>query len=216
MYNCTKYAHGWGERNLKRMRFERPTDHYDASVVAIDEQICALIKQRKDISKNNPGYPPFELIAKWAQRFDLYEDFLKSVFSNLRNEEIHRPRVEPATFTKHLPVLKSVAIGEDIYTVTFIQQYDNASVVNLHIDSVPREHDAEYPSPHRHRHFKLSIGEGYDCHGNGGGGGNDHMTYRFVVAPSLPDVLSGLQLIFTELKSPFGEPTGFCVEVKLD
>ena len=205
-----------GEYNLKRMKFERPTDHYDEGIVAVDEQICALLKQRKEISNNNPGYPPFELIAKWAQRFDLYEDFLKSLFGNLRSEEIYRPHVEPAIFRKHIPVLKSVVIGEDIYSVTFIQQYDNASVVNLHIDSVPHEHDGDYPPPHRHRHFELSIGENYDCHANGGGGGNDHMTYRFVVNPPLPDVLSGLQFIFVELKSPFGEPTGFDVEIKLD
>ncbi|MCY0902631.1 MAG: hypothetical protein OWU32_10675, partial [Firmicutes bacterium] len=76
------------------MRFERPTDHYDEGIVAIDEQICALIKKRKDISNNNPGYPPFELLAKWAKQFELYEDLLKSVFGNLRNEQMYRPRVE--------------------------------------------------------------------------------------------------------------------------
>lgn len=198
------------------MPFERPTDHYDENVVAIDEQICALIKQRKDVSNHNPGYPPFELISKWAQRFNLYEDFLKSLFGNLRNEEIYRPCTEPATFRKHLPVLESVAMGEDIYTVTFIQQYDNASVVNFLIDSVPHEHHAGRPAPPRHRHFELSIGEGYDCRAEGGGGGNDHMTYKFVVNPPLPDVPLGLQLVFAELTSPFGDPTGFDVVIKLD
>lgn len=216
MYSSFKCVREKGEHKLNRMKFERPTDHYDAGIVTIDEQICALIKQRKGISNNNPGYPPFELIAKWAQQFNLSEDHLKSLFGNLRNEEIYRRRIEPAIFRKYLSVLKSVGMGEDIYTVTFIQQYDNASVIHLHIDSVPHEHEGEYPCPHRPRHFQLSIGEGYDCHANGGGGSNDHITYRFVVNPPLPDVLSGLSLVFTELKSPFGEPSGFDLVIKLD
>ncbi|WP_156410953.1 hypothetical protein [Paenibacillus sp. Soil787] len=65
---------------MKRMPFERPTDHYDKRISNIDEQICDLIRQRKDISDNNPGFPPFEYISNWATTFELYEDFLKAVF----------------------------------------------------------------------------------------------------------------------------------------
>ncbi|MCY0902632.1 MAG: hypothetical protein OWU32_10680, partial [Firmicutes bacterium] len=113
-------------------------------------------------------------------------------------------------------VLKSVAKGEDMYTVTFIQQYDNASVVHLHIDSVPRAQDAESSPPLRHSQFSLSIAEGYDCYSHGGGGMGDHRTHTFVVHPPVPDVPLGLLLIFTELTAPFGEPTGLRVEVELD
>ena len=43
---------------MKRMSFEQPTDHYDEKVFSIDEQLCALLKQRKEISNNDPGFPP--------------------------------------------------------------------------------------------------------------------------------------------------------------
>ncbi len=32
-----------------RFQFEPPTEHYDNRMEAIDEQICDLIKQRKEI-----------------------------------------------------------------------------------------------------------------------------------------------------------------------
>jgi hypothetical protein len=75
------------------MPFKRPTTHYDERINQIDQQICELIKQRKEISNNNPGYPPFEYISNWAEKFDLYQDQLKSVFTSLWNEDMYRPIV---------------------------------------------------------------------------------------------------------------------------
>lgn len=93
---------------MKRMPFERPTDHYDERIYSIDEKLCELLKQRKTISNNNPGFPPLEDIANWAEKFELYEDLLKSVFGALWNEEQYRPQFEPNGFRMYLPVLKSV------------------------------------------------------------------------------------------------------------
>lgn len=45
----------------RRFQFEPPTEHYDNRIGAIDEQICGLIKQRKEISSNNPGFPSKQL-----------------------------------------------------------------------------------------------------------------------------------------------------------
>lgn len=44
--------------------FNRPTTHYDEKIYEIDKEICELIKKRKDISNNNPGYPPLKYISK--------------------------------------------------------------------------------------------------------------------------------------------------------
>ncbi|PEF40747.1 hypothetical protein CON84_03685 [Bacillus sp. AFS094228] len=87
---------------MKRMPFEQPTDHYDKKVFSIDEQLCALLKQRKEISNNDPGFPPHKNISNWAQRFGLYEDLLNTVFGTLRNDEEFRPRVEPKKFRRHI------------------------------------------------------------------------------------------------------------------
>ena len=34
---------------MKRMHFDQPTEHYDDRLIPIDEQICSLVKQRKEI-----------------------------------------------------------------------------------------------------------------------------------------------------------------------
>lgn len=100
---------------MKRMPFDRPTDHYDEKISSIDEQICALLKQRKDVSDSNPGFPTNEYIYSWAGKYDLYEDLLNSIFSTLGIEEEFKPRVEPKNFIKHIPILKSVEIDERLY-----------------------------------------------------------------------------------------------------
>lgn len=183
-----------------------PRDYYDERIVDIDEQICSLIQQRKNFSNNNPGFPPFEKIASWASKYGLYEDLLKSLYDILRNEEHFRPRVEPAVFRKQLPVLKSVENDGDMYTVTFIRQYENASVVYLHIDFKPIE-QKERPRQKHHRYLEMKLGDGYDCRNNGGNGSEDYQSFQFVVAPPIRDDLSNIHLVFEEYKSLKGEAT---------
>ena len=114
---------------MKRMPFERPTEHYDERISKIDEQICEMLKLRKQLSHNNPGFPPFEYISEWAETFELYEDFLKVVFGTLRSEEHYKPMVDPSDFRKHIPVLKSVEKGNFFYTLTDCQtKCDSSSV----------------------------------------------------------------------------------------
>ncbi|MED4715623.1 hypothetical protein [Bacillus badius] len=47
---------------MRQMPFEPPTEHYDEKIADIHEQICKLIKQRKDLSNHNPGSPT----AQWV------------------------------------------------------------------------------------------------------------------------------------------------------
>lgn len=46
------------------MPFEPPTEYYDKRIENIDEQICELINQRKDLSNNNPGFPTNRLMLR--------------------------------------------------------------------------------------------------------------------------------------------------------
>jgi len=193
---------------MKRMPFERPTDHYDELLVPIDDQICSLLKQRKEISNNNPGFPPLEDISKWAEKFNLYEDLLRSLFGLLENDHHFRPQVEPIDFQKYLAVSKSVEKENCLYSLTFIRQYANASVVNFNIDWEP-EVNRTSDRFHRHSFWELSLGEEYDCRMTGGGGSEGHISYNFIVSPPLPDDLSALNFIFRENQTPIkGKPTG--------
>lgn len=181
---------------MKRMPFKRPTTYYDEGIKQIDEQLCELIKKRKEISNDNPGYPPFEYISNWAKKFSLYEDLLKSVFSSLWNDNLYRPSVEPEGFLKNLPVLKSIEIDNRFFSIICIRQYSNASVVNFNIDWDSTSSSSE--NKLRHANFELSIDEKYDCRMIDGAGGEGHLHYNYIVSPPLPENFSGIELIFQE------------------
>lgn len=161
---------------MKRVPFELHTDYYDERLLPIDEQICALFKKRKDISEKNPGFPPTG------------------------------PYVEPKGFRKYEPILKSVEKGECMYTLSFVRQYENASVINLIIDW-ESENDSPDDRFHRHTFWELVLGEQYDCRMSGGGGSDGHISYNFIVSPPLPDNLSGMDLVFKEFKTPYKDKT---------
>lgn len=187
---------------MRMLPFERPTEHYDERIIELDEQICSLIRQRKETSDNNPGYPPLERIAEWSSRFGLHEAFLRSMFATMLNEEHFRPMVEPADFRKHIPLLKSVEQRERFYTLTSIRQYSNASVIILNIDWEAPEQPFERPEIRQHYSYELFI-EGYDCRMMNGGSRSDHASYRFLVSPPLPDDPSGTEFRFQESSGRF-------------
>lgn len=196
---------------MKRMPFEPPTEHYDKRLENIDEQICKLIKERRDLSENNPGFPTKQLISTWSEKYNFYEDFLNSVFAHFLNEDIYKPFVEPQGFIKNIPILKSFEKDNVFYSVTFVRQFENASVVHFNIDR--EESDDDYPSRFReHTFYGLSI-EGneddYDCRNEGGGGSRGHTSYSYIVSPALPEDISKFKLVFKEYKVPFQKPTGF-------
>jgi hypothetical protein len=200
---------------MKRMPFERPTDYYDERLIKIDEQICSLLKQRKDISNNNPGFPSDEVISNWALKYDLYEDYLRSLFGSMRIDDLFKPRIEPTGFRKNLSILKSIEKGDRVYSVTVIRQYENASVIQLHIDW-----DGEKDLPmdfHHHNNFELFLGEQYDCRQDRAGGSTGHFTYNFIVSPTLPDDISKTELVFREYSDHFKEkPTGLEIVINIE
>lgn len=184
---------------MKRMPFKRPTPHYDEKIKIIDDQICELINERKKLS-DNPGYPPFEYIAHWADKFHLYEDMLKSIFASLWNEKAYKPSIEPEEFKKTLSVLKSTEVANRLFSVVYIRQYSNCSVVNLNIDcNIPKDEEEKHP---HYKHYELFINEQYDCSTIGGRGGDDHFNYNFIVSPALPDNMAGIKLTFREYSRP--------------
>jgi hypothetical protein len=198
---------------VKRMPFERPAEHYDERLLSIDEKICSLLKQRKELS-DNPGYPRLEVISDWAEKYGLYEDYLRSLFGLLENDEHFRPQVEPVNFQKYIPISRSVEKEKSIYSANFIRQYENSSVVNFNIDW---EADAEDERDRffRHSFWSLEISGEYDTRETGGGGSSGHINHNFVVSPPLPDDISGLEFIFKEYKTPFKkQPTD--LEIRMD
>jgi hypothetical protein len=199
---------------VQRMPLQRPSIPYDERLSPIDEQICSLLKQRKDLSNDNPGVPSPEFLTQWAESYGMYEEFLYSVFIGMANEKAFRPKVEPSGFRRQLPVGRTIREGERFYTLTTVRQYENASVVQLHIDR-DFEEEANVRSPGSI--MELSIGETYDCRWTGGGGSGGHQTYRYVVSPPLPDDLEGIEFLFREYRRPHRiEPTGLAIVFRMD
>lgn len=160
-----------------------------------------------------------QTISSLSEKYDLYEDLLIHIFETLRNDEYLRPRVEPNRFRKHLPILKSVELDDHMYTITFIRQYENASVVHFHIDWEEENDDEMIHNLHHHnRHYwELQIGEDYDCRKEGGSGSTGHYTNTFIVSPPLPDNPSGLSLVFKEENAYYkGDPAGLEIRIDLD
>ncbi|MDQ7236562.1 hypothetical protein QYM13_22670, partial [Bacillus pacificus] len=115
----------------------------------------------------------------------------------------------------HIPVFKAYEHKDIMYTVTFIWQYANASVVYLYSDWDSTNEAFKENKPHSF--FQLSIDDTYDCWPEGGGGTDGHMNYQFVVSPALPDNLSGISLRFTELNMPFRkDQTVLEFEIQID
>lgn len=199
-----------GGKNMKQMPFEPPTEHYDRQIESIDEHICKLIQQRNELSNHNPGFPKKDLITKWSKKYNFYEDFLNSIFSHFLNEDLYKPVVEPQGFLRNIPVLKSFEKEGVFYTVTFVRQFENASVVHLTFDK--EDLGIEHRRFEEHSFFDLSIeGEGaiYECRNNYGGSSGTHHSFTYTVSPALPNDLTNIKFLFKESKMPFQKPTGF-------
>lgn len=199
------------------MTLESNINDYDKRVESIDEKICELISQRKLIS-SDPGDPTSQHIATWSKKYNLNEDFLNDVFSHLPREDRYKPIEEPKGFLKNIPVLKSFEDNNVFYSVTFIRQYENASLVHLNID---KDISEEKPGDMQQFTFiELSIEDSrmeYDCRNNQGGGSGGHISFDYIVTPPLPENTSSIKLMFKEYNEPFNrEPTGLAFVFTLD
>ena len=199
------------------MKFESnegSTNHYDERLFLIDEKICDLLNQRKEVLGKNTIFPPDEVISRLADEYDLQEEYLQSLFTTMAMEASLKPKVVPIDFKKYVPVLKIYENDGVMYTVTFIRQYANASVLYLDIDW--EETNTAFESNGGPDFFELSIDDTYICRSETGGGTEGHMSYNYVISPALPDSLTGIEFVFKELGWPFKkESTGFEFAIKL-
>ncbi len=155
----------------------------------IDEQICGLLAKRKELSNNNPGFPNLDRISEWSQQYGLDEDWLQRIFAYMYGEHHLQTLIEPTEFLNFVPILKSVEVDNIIYAVTHMKQYSNTSVVYI-------ETEVNTVDPYvrlGHANFGLSISPDYQCRPNGGCGQDRGMQHSFVVTPSLPDDLTGVE-----------------------
>jgi len=195
---------------------EQHSKYNDSRLVTIDEQICTLLQQRKEQAALTPGLPSDDTISKWAQQYGFDDTFLALFFQLIKSEKYYTSKVEPSGFRHYIPVLKTVEKGERLYTVSYVRQYDNASVVQLLIDwDEQQEPQLTIQQKLERKHFGLYIDASYECRSKGTGGSNGHESSTYVVTPPLPDDLRGLHFVFTEYEDAFEEkPTGWGITIQ--
>nr|WP_054549269.1 hypothetical protein [Lysinibacillus sphaericus] len=195
---------------------EQHSKYSDSRLVTIDEQICTLLQQRKEQAALTPGLPSDDTISKWAQQYGFDDTFLALFFQLIKSEKYYTSKVEPSGFRHYIPVLKTVTKGERLYTVSYVRQYDNASVVQLLIDwDEQQEPQLTIQQKLERKHFGLYIDASYECRSKGTGGSNGHESSTYVVTPPLPDDLRGLHFVFTEYEDAFEEkPTGWAITIQ--
>lgn len=192
------------------------TEQYNEQLFSIDKKICELLNQRKKISNNNSILPSEKVISSLADEYRFQEEYLQVLFATLEIENKFEPTVVPVEFRKYLPILKSIEHEGMMYTVSFIRQYANASMVYLYLDWDEPNKDT-FDNSRSPDFFDLSIDDTYVCHSDGGGGIPGHMSYSYVVSPALPDDITGIELLFKESGGSFTEiPTGKGFEFSIE
>lgn len=182
-----------GAVDMMRRQFRAPTDYYCKALAPIDEQICALLAKRTEISQNNPGFPHPDLILSWCQQYDLKKELVGSIFASLYYEHNFLPLIEPSGFLKFVPVLKSVEVNGVLFAVTHIKQYKNASVVYVEAEAGKDETNLRF----ERLHFELFISKDYVCRPDHGCASSKGIQHSFVVIPPLPDDVEGLEFRLT-------------------
>ncbi|MFC6463464.1 hypothetical protein ACFP65_00405 [Marinilactibacillus sp. GCM10026970] len=190
--------------------FEPPTEHYDEKLVAIDNQICQLMKQRKELSDNTPSFPTRKFITDWSEKYGFDEEFLNTIFSDLLNENLYKPKVEPKNFLKNIPILKAFEKEDVFYFVTLIRQFENVSVVELNISDKIIGDVSEWNYPEEHLELSIKArDQEFDCRNDGGGGVPGSITNTFIISPALPDDVSEYDLVFKMYKTIFAKDATF-------
>ncbi|HZK54375.1 MAG TPA: hypothetical protein VFC84_09315 [Desulfosporosinus sp.] len=189
------------------MSYGYTNDYYCELLTPIDEQICALLAKRKELSNDNPGFPSLDLISAWCKQFGLNEDKMRRIFASMGNDPtptfLPHEQIEPTEFLKFIPILKSVKVDNIIYAVTYMKQYKNASVVTIEAELNNSEGNVRLA----YGGCELFISPKYQCQPSGGSGGSKGMQHSFVVTPSLPDDVTGLEFKLTVRPHPREEMT---------
>lgn len=167
-------------------------NEYNDEVRNIDEQILALIQQRKAIAGGKRLFPESETIEEWAGKFELDITQISQYLHRL-NEALPRRqyREEPGLLLGVLPIVKRTVVEDCEYVLTHAMQYESFSIVTLEIKYLKEDV--------RHIHLRTALTlevlseTTYDVQQYGGRGGGAHTHMQFLVSPPLPANLDAVE-----------------------
>ncbi|MEK3945423.1 hypothetical protein [Paenibacillus sp. FSL H3-0310] len=178
--------------NWSRMPIRGFANEYNDEVKKIDEQILSLIHERKAITGKKRLSPDSKLLEEWVTRFEMNTTQIVQHL-HLMNETVPRRQYweEPGLLLGVLPIVKRTVVEECEYILTHAMQYEAFSIVTVEIKYLKEA------VGHIHLRTALTLevaGENeYEVQPHGGHGGGAHTQMQFLVAPTLPEHLEGVE-----------------------
>lgn len=158
---------------------------YDKQIESIDQEICALIQKRKQVSNEQPTSPSPEKLNEWAHTYELEREMLNALFSTIESEGDFKPIVKPKGYLGTVPLSFMYEENEVIYSLTAIQSYKNASVLFFQVASNPQKCNLQETMSV----FELNVlgTKAYVTQLTEGSGGDAMFNHRYVISPAIKE-----------------------------
>ncbi len=161
-------------------------NEYNDEVRRIDEEILALIQQRKKATAGRRFSPPAELLKEWAEKYGMDEPHIGWILHTLNVGSRWANTDNPIGELRNVvPILKKSVVDDCEYMITHAMQHDHASLVTLEI----RLQGPEDVRVNIHPRLMLEIvGEqDYTVSRDRSRGSGHQVTMLFRITPPLPD-----------------------------
>ncbi len=183
------------------------SEPYNEEIREIDEQIFALIHQRRSMPPKGSFMPSNEQVRIWAEKWDLSE--LK-IYELVRAMNRPSKRRTYSDFSGELrtviPLMKQMDHGNFRFQLTHVMQYINWSELHLKVKYDGKLDDNV--SLNLNLNLDIVGGEvGYTVRrGSGGQSPSGEAEMTFLIEPPLPDELEGLDVLLVPFESVFQRP----------
>lgn len=168
------------------------SNEYNDDVKRIDEQILALIQERKALTGKKRMTPDSELLQEWTDRFEMDTSQIVMYIHSL-NAAVPRRQYweEPGILVGVLPIVKRTIIEDIEYTLTHAMQYEKLSIVTVEIKYLKEEKDRI--ELRVALTLEISSETDYETQQFGGYSGGADTKMQFLVSPPLPTNLEALK-----------------------
>ncbi|ANS75425.1 hypothetical protein AWM70_13060 [Paenibacillus yonginensis] len=183
------------------------SEPYNEEIREIDEQILALVHQRRSMPPKGSFMPSEEQVRIWAEKWNLSEI---KIYELVRAMNRPPQRRTYSNFSGELrtvvPLMKQTDNGNFRFHMTHMMQYANWSELHLKVNYEGELDDNV--SLNLNLNLDIAGGEAeYTVRrGSGGQSPSGEAAMTFLIEPPLPDELAGLDLLLVPFEPVFQRP----------
>jgi hypothetical protein len=160
-----------------------------------------LIKQRRALPPKGIFRPDSELVAKWAEQFDMPELRIYQLIRTLNGPERAPVYTDfSGELRTVVPVMKEQEMGPFHFKITHLMQYEKWSELHLVIRYTGIEEEAIRLDASLTMEIRGGE-EAYEVRAAGGQENNYEVTKQFHITPTLPECLDELTLALVPIES---------------